>query len=364
MTFKTSFADILAKIDAIDPNAYAKTRNFVDGAVSYLSPYISRGVISTHFVLHRLIEKGHDVLQMEKFVQELAWRDYWQQIWVSKGNEINKDLKQDQPDFNNNEMPTALTNSSTGIEIIDTQIKHLQETGYLHNHMRMYLASIACNIGKSHWKVPAQWMYYNLLDGDWASNALSWQWVAGANANKKYYANQENINTFFYSKEKGTFLDVPYEEFPDLNIPPVLQETTLPKLTTWLPKSDELNIDGTLPTLIYNYYNLDPKWNENLVANRVLIFEPSIFTQYPVAKHCIEFCLSLAQNIPNLKVFVGEFEDLKLQTGNSRLHFKEHPLNTSYQGTEEPRDWMFSATGYYPSFFSFWKKCKKEIKAW
>ena len=71
----------------------------------------------------------------------------------------------------------------------------------------MYIASIVCNIAKSHWKLPSKWFYYYLLDGDLASNNLSWQWVCGANSSKKYYANQENINKFCFTKQKNTFLD-------------------------------------------------------------------------------------------------------------------------------------------------------------
>ena len=111
----------------------------------------------------------------------------------------------------------------------------LKDTGHLHNHMRMYLASIACNIAKSHWKHPAQWMYYHLLDGDWASNALSWQWVAGTNSNKKYFANQDNINTFFYGSQKGSFLDVPYEAFENIPCPENLSASIVVDFKTPLP---------------------------------------------------------------------------------------------------------------------------------
>ena len=126
--------------------------------------------------------------------------------------------------------------AQTGIEALDQALLEFYDTGYVHNHMRMYLASVACNIGQSHWKVPAQWMYYHLLDADWASNALSWQWVAGSNSHKKYYANQQNINRYFFSEQKNTFLDVPYEQFEHMEIPEVLAETEVPEWQTPLPE--------------------------------------------------------------------------------------------------------------------------------
>ena len=362
VTFPTTYKEILKRIDAIDPVAYACTRNYADGAVSYLSPYLSRGVISTRFVMESLIEKGFTFSAMEKFLQELAWRDYWQQIWNTVGNDINHDLKHVQKDVNHHQLPLAIENAKTGIEVIDQGITDLKKGGYMHNHMRMYVASIACNIGKGHWKVPAKWMYYHLLDGDWASNALSWQWVAGTNANKKYIANQENINKYFYSNQKQTFVDVSYEELSKMDCPEPLKEICKPECKPELPESRPLQVDPSLPTLIYNYYNLDPSWRKEGQANRILLLEPEVFEKYPVSNQCMEFVLSLAENIPGIQVFTGSFNDLKTMYELNAIFFKQHPLNKHYEGTEVPRDWMSSVEGYYDSFFKFWKYVKKELK--
>jgi deoxyribodipyrimidine photo-lyase len=71
--------------------------------------------------------------------------------------------------------------------------------------------------------------------------------------------------------------------------------------------------------------------------------------------------LSLLENIHNIKVFVGEFSDLLKHLKTDQIIYREHPLNKNYQGREEPREWMSSIKGYFPSFFAFWKKCKKEL---
>ena len=209
--FPTTYAEILQRIRQVQPIKYGKTRNFLNGAVTYLSPYISRGVISTkqvfEYVQH---EMPYSLSSMEKFIQELAWRDYWQQVWKAKGDLINEDLKNTQEPVLNTGISTAVVSANTGIEAIDKGIQKLYNSGYMHNHLRMYTAAICCNMAYSHWKAPARWMYYHLLDGDWASNALSWQWVAGANSNKKYYANQGNINRYCFTDQQGTFLDVEY----------------------------------------------------------------------------------------------------------------------------------------------------------
>jgi deoxyribodipyrimidine photo-lyase len=106
---------------------------------------------------------------------------------------------------------------------------------------------------------------------------------------------------------------------------------------------------------------LDPLWKKQLSANRILLLEPSHFKQYPVSQMSMDFIIGLAKNIENIQIFVGEFNELTTTHNLERIYYKEHPLNNHYQGTENQRDWLFSVKGYYPSFFSFWKKCKKEI---
>ena len=360
--FPTSYSEILQRIRNIDPIKYGKTRNYINGAVSYLSPYISRGVVSTKFILSEVINRGYHPNKIEKFIQELAWRDYWQQIWISKGDAINKDLRFQQYPVSNHSLSSAIKKGKTGIYAIDTAIKEFYKTGYIHNHLRMYIASISCNVGQSHWKVPAKWMYYHLLDADWASNALSWQWVAGTNAHKKYIANQDNINKYCFTNQKNTFLDVSYEELTRMETPEILKETSLIKLKTTLPKQQEIEFNKKVPTLIYNFYNIDPNWKKNMVANRILLLEPSIFSEYPIAQKTIDFVMALSQkNISNIKLFVGEFHELQNNYNHQKIIFKEHPLNHNYNGIQESRDWMFSAKGYHSTFFSFWKKCKKDI---
>lgn len=80
MNFPTKYSEILERIQEIDPIKYGQTRNHLDGAVTYLSPYISRGVISTKMVLDSVLSKGYPIEEIESFVKELSWRDYFQRL--------------------------------------------------------------------------------------------------------------------------------------------------------------------------------------------------------------------------------------------------------------------------------------------
>ncbi|HVG16016.1 MAG TPA: FAD-binding domain-containing protein [Chitinophagaceae bacterium] len=356
--FETGYNSIWAKLDEIDPVKYGRTRNYVDGAVTYLSPYISRGVISTKQVLQFVLAKGYKLSEIEYFVKELCWRDYFQRVGQVK--DLDKEIKHPQTNISSYEIPSQVLDATTGITAIDEAINGLYQYGYMHNHCRMYVASLVCNIAKSYWYHPAQWLYYHLLDGDWASNACNWQWVAGANSNKKYYANQENINKYTHTNQVNSFLDKPYEAFETLVAPASLLETRTFSPEMELPQTPGIQAASGLPTFIYNYYNLDPLWHKDEPGNRVLLLEPHFFAKYPVSKKCLEFILALSKNIPGIQVYAGSFQSLCENYGIDNCYYKEHPFNTGYEGKRDERDWIAEeVSGYYPSFFTYWKKVRK-----
>ena len=129
-------------------------------------------------------------------------------------------------------------------------------------------------------------------------------------------------------------------------------------LTTEIKK---LEIDNNLPSLIYNYYNIDPNWRIDEKANRILLLEPEIFSKYPVSKKCIQFALKLSDNIDEIQFFSGSFEQLKKEYSIDKFVFKEHPLNSHYIGIKDERDWLYKIDGDYLSFFKYWNKIKKKL---
>ncbi len=359
--FPTDYASICARMHAVDPVAYARTRNYVDGAVSHLSPYISRGVLSTHQVYQSLRARGFDLSSAEKFISELAWRDYWQQVWIQRGDAIDRDVLHAQPRGQRHGVPAALLRGNTGIEAIDRAVRELVETGYMHNHVRMYVAAMACNVARCYWLEPARWMHYFLLDADWASNALSWQWVAGANSSKCYWANQDNINTFCHSDQRDTFLDVPYEAFEELSIPDELADCEPLSLPLNLPEVASLYVDTQRPTLVYTLYNLDPLWHDHEDFNRVFLIDTDLLRRYPMGPNTLDFALQLADNIAEIQPFVGSFAQLADQCRGSALHVRAHPTQTHYEGHIELRPAMTDTAGYFRSFFKFWRQCRRRL---
>ncbi len=365
--FPVSYAKILERLDSITPADYARSRNFINGSVTYLSPYISRGVISTRQVLEKVLAKDYKPYTIQKFIQELAWRDYYQLVYKALGDGLLKDILHEQPGYTRKQVPVAINAASTGVNAIDTLIEKFYKTGYMHNHMRMYLASVTCNIAKVYWRQPSQWLYYHLLDGDIASNTCSWQWVAGSFSRKKYYCNQANVNRYTKNKQRDTFLDKPYPELVKMKVPEALKKTTHLKLITPLPQTKLPIIDIGKPTLIYTSYNIDPLWRKDEDVNRILLLEPSHFSKFPINKNVIKFIMGLSKNIPGIRVYTGEMDGITNQylskTALSKnIISKEHPAFTHYPGIKDERDWMFPGIeGFFKSYFQFWKKAQQKL---
>ncbi len=359
--FPTDYKSILKKMENIDPIKYASTRNFTDGAVTCLSPYISRGVLSLQQIKEQVLQT-YKPYEVEKFLQELAWREYWQRVWQAIGNKIFIDIIQEQPKVVHHKMVAAIECADTGIDAIDDHIELLYSTGYMHNHLRMYLSSIVCNVAKAHWLQPSQWLYYHLLDGDLASNSLSWQWVAGTFSSKKYYCNQDNINRYTKTNQQHTFLDKSYEEIMNMPIPEVLLDKSNFFAQTMLPKKIAPILKEGLPVIIYNSYNLDPLWHSGEPANRILLLEPTHFKAHPVSAKVLQFITDLSKNIADIQIFSGNFEELQILSQNRKIIFKAHPTTIHYTGLAENYNDMFpQVTGYFSSFSSYWKKCAKYL---
>lgn len=350
-------------LDEIDAVSYGRTRNFLQGSVTTLSPYIARGIISTRMVMEHVIREGYNPYRHEKFLQQLAWRDYFQRVLQAQPEMDRVSLKQPQLRVRKAAglMPMAILQAATGVEAIDKAITQLFTDGWMHNHARMYVASIVTNIGGYQWQVGGRWMYYHLLDADIASNYCSWQWICGAFSSKRYLANQENINKYSGSRQTGTFLDLSYDALEDLDSPQILQNSSLFEGTTVLPENQGPISELKYPVALYNMYNLDPNWHHGKQMHRVLLLEPSHFDRFPVSAKVLDWVLEQAHKIPDIHIYVGEFSKFMQDHSRADIVYKEHPT-FNYKGKMESRDWMFpEVTGYFPSFFGYWKRCQRYL---
>ena len=207
MNFKPSRTFALEKLDNfIDKNLidYSKLRNFDYGPenrtnVSGLSPYVSHGIINEIEIINKSLKK-YSFVKNEKFIQEILWRVYWKgwlelrpNVWLDYLN----DLKKIKENFKNNQTYLIAIDGKTNIECFNYWVNELKENNYLHNHTRMWFASIWIFTLKLPWQLGAEFFLQHLYDGDAASNTLGWRWVAGIQTKgKNYLASEWNIKKF------------------------------------------------------------------------------------------------------------------------------------------------------------------------
>jgi len=212
--FPPTRAAALARIAAVRPSDYARSRNAIDGAVTQLSPYITHGLVSLPEVLAG-VGTRHRLDVQHKFVFELGWREYFRHVWHHLGPDILDSLHHGLlPEHGYaTEVPADIRQARTGVPVIDMAVRTLYATGYLHNHARMWLASYAVHLRKVHWRAGADWLVSHLLDGDLASNHLSWQWVAGTGSSKPYLFNADNVARYAPQAwhSAGSVIDCSYE---------------------------------------------------------------------------------------------------------------------------------------------------------
>jgi deoxyribodipyrimidine photo-lyase len=182
---------------------YADYRNHVPGVVSSLSPYVRHRIVNEGEIVSSVL-KRHPYAAAEKFLQEVCWRTYWKgwlemrpQVWFRYLEELQhlRRRMEEMPDLRERLQSAEL--GETGLECFDDWVRELRETGYLHNHVRMWFASIWIHTLRMPWQLGADFFMRHLLDGDPASNTLSWRWVGGLQTKGKIYlATAENIERF------------------------------------------------------------------------------------------------------------------------------------------------------------------------
>jgi deoxyribodipyrimidine photo-lyase len=193
-------AAALEALNSSDPSGYAFSRNYLSGKVTRLSPYIRHGVLTLAEVRDHAFAHAAHPFHVSKFIVELAWRDYYQRLYAQMGDEVWQDREEYKTGFDarayDPELPREIEAGETGLACMDAFALELRDTGYLHNHARMWVAAYVVHWRRVQWQAGARWFLRHLLDGDPASNNLSWQWVASTFSHKPYFFNRENLEKY------------------------------------------------------------------------------------------------------------------------------------------------------------------------
>lgn len=359
MSYVRSYAEIIDLIDEIDPVQYAQTRNHLDGEVTRLSPYITRGIISLPLVRERLLAR-YDPQDCAKLIQELAWREYFQNVWWDKGDAIFSDIRFSRDDWRHQGIVTAVADAATGVRVLDRGMQELYETGYMHNHLRMWVASVSCNLAYAHWHTMGKWLYYHLIDGDLASNFLSWQWVAGTSVNKRYTVNQSLINGCSQHTQAHSILTFDRDSMLEQEIPELLLPHEDFSLTTEYPRLEPVSTVSGATVCLYTPWTLNPRWRKDENVRRVLVIDPDWFDRYPVSDLVLDFIMRQGRVvIDDLEVHVGSVSDIN-GINDAYVYALAHQTNQNWVVDFDEEEKLFpEVSGYYKSFFAYWKQVEK-----
>ena len=315
MNFPTTRKNALRKLDDFIENnilGYTKLRNFDFGIqnrknISCLSPYVSHGIINEIEIINKVLKK-HLFNKTEKFIQEVLWRIYWRgwlelrpMVW----NDYLIKLKVLNEEYKTNKNYLNAIKGDTNIQCFNDWVNELKETNYLHNHTRMWFASIWIFTLELPWELGAEFFLKHLYDGDSASNTLGWRWVAGIQTPGKHYvASEWNIKKFTNNR---------YEKIR-------LNESAVPiknNKTYTISKKDFINPkidDGKILLIFDNNLSFEFSDFRDKKFKKILIVNSNEDRQISLSDNIVKFKESLFQDqLDRLKKFSIDCEVIKIK---------------------------------------------------
>ena len=197
----------LTRLKVFNVGEYQARRNDVGptAGASQMSPYLRHGCVTLPEARHDAVTKIGGA-RAYKFIQELGWRQFWQLQRERIGDRaLTQNLETPKVTLGDNPVPDEVERGETDLNCMDISIGSLHRTGYVFNHGRMWLAAYLVHHRKVSWQAGAHFFYRYLLDGDPASNNLSWQWVASSFSHKPYFFNRENVQKYSKDENGDTF---------------------------------------------------------------------------------------------------------------------------------------------------------------
>jgi len=355
--FLCSAEQVQERIAQIDPRAYDKTRNHLDGDVTWLSPFLTHGVSDTQEIAD-IVLKVHKPKSCYRLLFELGWREFFHRTWQLAGDDIFDDMRQPQTNVLSDQLPQALVDANTGIEVLDECLAALVQQGVMHNHARMWVAGMTCNMVGTYWQEPARWLHYHLLDGDLASNTLSWQWIAGTFSHKKYVANQDNINKYSKRTQTGSWLDVPYEAFENLTPPARMLQRGAADYSNNIPGLPVTALTGQVA--LRSLWQLNPNWQRD-IQQHIVFVDTDLASQWPMSDKRWQFVQHWARHC-NASVYYGSLDDLHAACANASVVRAEYPACNQWPGEVVERNWLYPMPeSTFNSFSQYFKQVKHHV---
>lgn len=360
----------LKRLREVDALNYSRNRNFINGAVTRISPYLRYGCITlkeaVEDIEHRFGKQG------QRLIAELAYRDFWRQNWYRRRNAIFSDLEPAKVALGNNELPLFISQGITGLPCMDGVIRDLTMDGYVHNHARLWFAAYIVHWLKVDWRTAADWFETQLLDGDKASNHLSWQWVASTFSSKPYYFNKENLARFTGEKYCATCqINCPFDDSYENLHKKIFTEST--KLTAKvypvkMPEKAPISKSSSVSVYIHDEMLSPSNPLTKLAMPKYFVFDEAQYDEWPLKR--IQFIADCLAEMPGVEVWLGNTREILQELGVGQvisqntpsLHVKSllAPFNPIWQEEEKFTNVEVSLKRL-ERFSRYWEKVLPEV---
>ena len=362
MKFEISREGALKQLDAFINSElanYSFKRNFDLGPkdksnVSCLSPYISHRLITEYEVAKTVLSK-FPYQKVEKYIQEIFWRVYWKG-WLELRPQVWTDFIEDLKGLKEDDNYKKTINGETNIECFNDWVKELKENNYLHNHTRMWFASIWIFTLNLPWQKGAEFFMKHLYDGDAASNTLSWRWVAGLQTKGKHYVAQSwNISKFTNNKYKNVKLNenvLPITDKREYKINPLNLNSEGNSNESLLVFENELSLENQK---LKNYKNvylvlLSNEARKIKLEQNVLNYKSQVITDQKKRFDHLQLIDEI--KLKNLTEKIKFFDVIHPCIGDNYSYLnslrKKQNLKLNFVVREEDKfSWQFSNKGYF-----------------
>lgn len=317
--------EALRRLSHIDAVAYGRNRNFINGAVTKLSPYLRHGCITLKEAIDAVLtQHGQNA---EKLIAEFAYKDFWRQNWYRHGNAIFSDMEQAKVPIGDKDLPNYILQGITGLPCMDEVIRDLMNEGYVHNHARMWFAAFVIHWLKVDWRKAADWFEAHLLDGDKASNHLSWQWIASTYSSKPYYFNKETLARFTGEKHCATCLTgCPFDDsYENLNRNLFANGSARAPKTYPVMMPEKTTVSGYPAVSVYVHDEMLSPTHPvmKLAMPKFFIFDELLYDKWPLKR--IQFMADCLSEMPNVEVWLGNTGNVLQERGVGQVISQNTP---------------------------------------
>lgn len=363
-TFIPTLAAARAQLQGFNPRGYNNTRNDVDGNVSRVNPYITWGVFTLAEVQRHAKKKlgGHaQGKDYQKFVNELGWKAYFREGFLALGDRVYVSLEPYKyPTQKRDALPAEIERGQTGLACIDHIVNELKDTGYLHNHQRLWFAAYVTHFANIQWWHGERLFYRHLLDGEPGPNALSWQWVASTFSSKPYYFNGENMRQHGHEPCEDAPFNASYEELDERFFGGYgkggyeKRPKEQPQSVASVPHPDLLRPVGEKPLVLLHAERLSDRARvlEEVPDAPVLVFlDAKRFEEEQPSFMRLHFAVSLAADL--VKTLRGTGREVGLVFGDSR-EIVEYAKARGLESLSAPGSW-------HPGTWQMLRELDKEL---